>query len=356
MTPHRILHILGTAQPAGSAIFQIVQNLAAAADPSRYRFEASFLRPGELLHRLAAAGVPSSCVDWSCVDWSGALTDPAGAARYAALLRSSRPHIIHQHTGGRLLTGMGRRLTQARIVRSLHGLASEETGALPDAVRLPPSDVTIANSHAVAALSADPRAVVIYPGIDAHAFSGERTAHQGIVIGTASRLEPIKGVSDLIGAFAALVPEFHHLRLEIAGDGSLRSALVDEAARLGVSGRVSFLGWRDDLPVLMESWDIFVQPSLDEGFGFAVLEAMASALPVVASAVGGLRELVLDGETGWLVPPSSPAELAARLRELIPNEKMRQAMGAAARRRAIQSFSISRMVEQTIAIYDSLLT
>jgi glycosyltransferase involved in cell wall biosynthesis len=105
----------------------------------------------------------------------------------------------------------------------------------------------------------------------------------------------------------------------------------------------------------MAGWDIFVLPSLDEGFGVAALEAMAAGLPVIASAVGGLCELVQNGETGWLVPPAAPAELAQRVRELIHDGLMREAIGIAGRQRALHCFPISRMVEQTIAVYDKLL-
>ena len=106
----------------------------------------------------------------------------------------------------------------------------------------------------------------------------------------------------------------------------------------------------------MAGWDVFVQPSLDEGFPIATLEAMAAGLPVVASAVGGLLELVQDGETGWLVAAASPGELATRLRELISDERRREAMGIAGRQRALRDFSIAKMVEQTVAVYDGLLT
>jgi glycosyltransferase involved in cell wall biosynthesis len=105
----------------------------------------------------------------------------------------------------------------------------------------------------------------------------------------------------------------------------------------------------------MAGWDIFVLPSLDEGFGIAALEAMAAGLPVIASAVGGLSELVQIGETGWLVPPAAPVDLAQRVSQLIRDSRKREAMGIAGRKRASDYFSTSRMVDQTIAVYDGLL-
>ena len=349
MKPRRILHILGTAEPAGTAIFRIVESLAAAIDPTKYEIDACFLRQGELAERLQRVGVKSTCVNWS-----GSARDPFGAARYAALLRSADFSIIHLHSGGRLLTGMGRWLTHARIVRNLHGRASELNGIVPPRCNLPKRDALIANSRIVADYSEDPRAIVIYPGINTSDFPASRRTHKGVVIGTACRLELIKGLRYLVEAFAILVPEFQELRLEIAGEGTLRASLEQDCRRLGVSGDVSFLGWREDLSSAMAGWDVFVLPSLDEGFGVAALEAMASGLPVVASAVGGLCELVQNGETGWLVPAASPAELADRLRVLISDHQKREAMGMAGRQRALRDFPISRMVEQMIAVYDGL--
>ena len=277
-------------------------------------------------------------------------------ARYAALLRSAEFSIIHQHTGGRLLTGMGRRLTQARIVRSVHARASEETGLVSPNGRLPRSDATIANSRIVAEFAGDPDAVVIYPGIDASSFATARKAHEGVVIGTACRLELIKGLGYLLQAAVPLVSQFPDLRLEIAGDGNLRAALEDECSGLGISGQVAFLGWQEDLTPVMAGWDIFALPSLDEGFGFAALEAMAAGLPVVATNVGGLPELLVDGQTGWLVPARDPAMLADCLKRLIADGEKREAMGAAGRRRARQEFSLSRMVEQILAVYNRVLS
>jgi glycosyltransferase involved in cell wall biosynthesis len=349
MNPRRVLHVLDTADPRGTAICKIVEDLATGVDPALYQIHVCFLKPGRLAGHLRRAGISSTCVTWN-----GGASDPLGAARYALLLRSAEFSIIHQHTGGRLLTGMGRWLTHARIVRTLHFRANESTGIVPSHCNLPERDALIAVSQIVADFYRDPRAVVIYPGINGALFDEKHRAHKGFVIGTACRLEPIKGLRYLLEALAELTCEFHDLRLEIAGDGSLRSSLEHECHVLGISGHVSFIGWREDLPNVMAGWDVFVLPSLDEGFPIASLEAMAAGLPVIASAVGGLLELVQDGKTGWLVPAAAPAELTTRLRELISDDRRREAMGIAGRQRALRDFSIARMVAQTVAVYDGL--
>jgi glycosyltransferase involved in cell wall biosynthesis len=348
--PRSVLHVLDTAEPGGAAICGIVRNLGEGVDPERYRIHACFLKPGPFQEQFSGLGIPSTCVYWK-----GNAKDLLGAARYASLLRSERFQIIHQHTGGRLMTGLGRRLTSARMVRTLHSRAAESTGVVPAECNLPERDALIAVSQAVAAFSQDPRAIVIYPGIDGALFSSERRAHEDVVIGTACRIEPVKGLPSLIEAIAKLAGEFPALRLEIAGDGTLRNFLEQECQRLGVSDCVSFLGWRQNLPEVMRGWDLFVLPSLDEAFPIAALEAMAAGLPVVASAVGGLPELVRDGETGWLVPANNPEELARRLRQLAGSAQARSAMGGAGRIRALREYSTTRMVEQTVAVYDELL-
>jgi glycosyltransferase involved in cell wall biosynthesis len=349
MKKRRVLHVLGTARYAGAAISRIIESLAKAVDSEKYEIMVCSLADGEFVDRFKQLGLSSTCVHWT-----GAISDPMGAARYARLLRSTNPHIIHQHTGGRLLTQMGRLLTHARIVRHVHGRASEDTGVVPDTLDLPERDVLIANSQIVADFTGDPRALVIYPGIDVSDFLLSRTPHVDVVVGTACRLEPVKGISCLIEAMAILKNEFPSLRLEIAGDGSLREALTKQAADLGVSEGVSFLGWRNNLSSLLAGWDIFVLPSLDEGFGVAALEAMAAGLPVIASAAGGLPELVCSGETGLLFPPGASTELASRLRDLINDREERLSMGLAGRQRAVQHFSVTQMVYKVFAVYDEL--
>jgi glycosyltransferase involved in cell wall biosynthesis len=348
--PRKILHVVGTADRKGAAICRIVESLAVGTAPSVYEVEACFLEAGEFTDQFLRAGIKSTCVNWN-----GKASHVRGALRYAALLRSASYSIIHQHVGGRSLTRMGRYLTGAKIVLNLHGRASEETGEIPVDCILPLSDLFIANSEIVARYSKAPNARVIYPGIDASSLPPKRNEHAGIVIGTACRLELIKGIYCLIEAFALLAAGRTDLRLEIAGEGSLRTSLEEQSRKLGVSAQVAFLGWRDDLSSVMAGWDIFVQPSLDEGFGVAALEGMAAGLPVVASAVGGLCDLVVDGETGFLVPTSVPADLAARILELVNDASRREAMGIAARQRAIDRFPMSRMIEQTFAVYDELL-
>ena len=349
MAAHRILHVLGTADLAGSAICQMVERLALALDAKQYEIEACFLQDGVFVDQFNAYGIRSTCVNWT-----GKPKDLIGAVKFAKILRLSSFDLIHLHTGGRFLTKICRIATSAVIVLHVHARASEDTGLVSSIIRLPERDFTIANSHVIASACGDPNAVVIYPGVDVAEYRAP-AAKQNMILGTACRLQPVKGVRTLIEAIAILAKDHPAIRLEIAGDGRLRADLEEHAARLKLSGSVSFLGWRKDIASLMHSWSIFIQPSLDEGFGVAALEAMASGLPVVASDVGGLRELVQDGRTGFLVPAGAPAAFAAKIRLLLDDPGLRARMGAAGRQRAQDGFTITTMVRKIAELYGSLL-
>jgi glycosyltransferase involved in cell wall biosynthesis len=175
------------------------------------------------------------------------------------------------------------------------------------------------------------------------------------VLGVASRLVPIKGIVYLIRALDLLRRDVAGVRLEIAGAGSDDATIQQEVRTLGLDDIVAFVGWQPDIWQWLSRWDILVQPSLAEGFGMTALEAMAAGLPVVASSVGGLPELVEDGRTGYVVPPADPATLAARLRHLVRHADLREAMGAAGRVRVRQHFSPQRMAAEIAAVYDRLL-
>lgn len=352
MAPRRILHVLGTADVAGNAICQYVEYLAAGIDPDEFLIEACFLCGGEFVYRFASRGINSVCLEWN-----GTPRDLSGASRYARLLATRKFDLIHQHTGGRFLSWMSRSLTRAKVILHLHGRSSDDAPAIPAKMHLPKRDATIANSRIVANACGDPRAIVIYPGIDVDNFHADRpTGVTGKVIGTASRLEPVKGITTLIEAIGIVARKRPSIRLEIAGKGSLRSALEQDAARIGVTSNVSFLGWREDVPALMRSWHIFVLPSLDEGFGLAALEAMASGLPVIASDEGGLRELILDSQTGFLVPVGSPEAIANKIELLLDDADLRTKMGMLGRERARETFSLAAMVKKSSALYTKLLS
>ena len=176
-----------------------------------------------------------------------------------------------------------------------------------------------------------------------------------IIIGTVGRLAEVKNQTALVAAFIQLVtgqPELSkNVRLMLVGEGLLRPAIEKMIEAAGVAELVCLTGARDDVPELMRAMDIFVLPSLQEGISNTILEAMASGLPVIATRVGGNSQLVIKGETGFLVEPDSPMTLVARLSDYIQNPPMRRAHAAAARKRAETQFSLDGMVSCYQKIY-----
>jgi glycosyltransferase involved in cell wall biosynthesis len=169
------------------------------------------------------------------------------------------------------------------------------------------------------------------------------------------RLVPVKGYPYLIEAVGKLRAAGSSTILLIAGDGPERAMLQSQAERLGVADRVRFLGWRADVPTLLAGVDAFALATLGEGFGLAILEAMAQRLPVVATRVVAVPEIVQDGQTGLLVSPRDPAALADALLALERDPELRRRFASAAHRRVLEHFSVARMVRDTEGVYADVL-
>ena len=183
-----------------------------------------------------------------------------------------------------------------------------------------------------------------------------------LILGTAARLNEAKGLTYLLKAFAALTPSpsptgrgEKELRLVIAGTGELEASLKQEAQDLGISDLVVFTGYLDDLPNLMQLFDIFVLPSLQEACSLACAEAMSQAKPVVGTCVGGIAEQVSDRQTGFIVMPRDPDDLAAKLAELINDRELRDRFAKSGYARYRELFSSEIMLTKTSNLYNSLI-
>jgi len=176
------------------------------------------------------------------------------------------------------------------------------------------------------------------------------------VIGTLSRCEQQKGLEYLIRAARLVDSADSCVQFVIVGDGPLRAELTALRDQLCLGECVVFAGWRDDIAAALSAMDIYCMASLWEQAPLAIAEAMAMRLPVVATAVDGIPEMVIDGYTVILVPPQDPRALADALLELIANRGRAKSMGEAGRERAIEYFSIDGMIAQYDEIFWHLFT
>jgi glycosyltransferase involved in cell wall biosynthesis len=346
MPPYQVLHLLSTSEVEGTGVARIVAALAERLG-GRYKFHAWF-RHG---HGPLAEMLEDKGVSVQFLDWPGGERSPVGLWRFMRGVRKHKFDIVHQHVGGRVVRLISRYAGGARVITHLHGRVLEDDWEVPARCNVYGADLVVATSEAVAKW-AGVGAEVIYPGVDICKAPPEMRRGMGHDLGVAGRLVPLKGTLHLIRALPMVRAEVPGVRLEIAGSGPEEEALRDEAHRLGLDGCVRFLGWQEDIP--FHRWDVFVIPSLEEAFGVAALEAMAAGLPVVASAVGGLTELVQAGKTGWLFPPADINALAGRLVSLLLSPEERFKMGAAAWTRA-NMFTTKRMSEQIERLYRRLL-
>jgi glycosyltransferase involved in cell wall biosynthesis len=172
------------------------------------------------------------------------------------------------------------------------------------------------------------------------------------VVGNVAALVPHKGQHYLIEAAAIVVRQVPDVRFVILGEGELREQLEREIRQKHLERHVFLAGFRGNPVELTKSFDVFVMSSLTEGLCTALVDAMAAARPTVATTAGGIPEVVVDGETGFLVPPKDPRGMADRIVALLRDPALRERMGQAGLARARARFTVERMVEETNAVYE----
>ncbi len=274
------------------------------------------------------------------------------AARFARV-----PVIVHTPHGHVFYGYYGRILTKLFI------LMEKFTASFTDAIiTLTPRGK---DEHVKLGIAAQERFHVVHSGVDIDRYRAAGadpevkrkelglTRGEPIVL-SVGRLEPVKGHRYLINAVPSVLKELPQARVLLCGDGALRGELEGLARNLGVAEEVIFLGEREDVPELLAASDLFVLPSLNEGMGRAVVEAMAAGKAVIATDVGGVPDLVADGESGLMVEAESPEQLAGAIVMLLKDEDLRRKMGVEGKNRA-EEYSIDAMLEKIDALYQELL-
>ncbi|MGE3272011.1 MAG: glycosyltransferase family 4 protein [Chloroflexota bacterium] len=373
--PARVLHILSGGTIGGCE--QHVLALLTHLDRTRFEpwlacFEAEPDAATPMLPMFRAAGVRT--IDLKATR----RTDPAAVWRLGRLMRQVPFDIVHAHSFRTELAAVlwGRLARSApKLVRTVHNIdefyVSPRYAAL---ARLSSRglDRIVAISDAVAAYLREDAGLPpdkierIYYGIDPSPYCPDALPParrptgdllRRPTVGVVARLAPQKGhrvLFEALPAIHAAVPDVH-VRLVGHEELSTVAELRAVAADLGVANLVTFEGFRADVPQVMADLDVFVLPSLWEGFGLVLVEAMAAGRPVVASAVGPIPEIVVDGVTGLLVPPGNPAALAEAVTRLLLDPELAAAFGQAGRARVERELRLGTMIERTEALYDELL-
>ncbi len=204
------------------------------------------------------------------------------------------------------------------------------------------------------------RVEVVYEGVDVREVQSAPCRREypdsAVVIGCVAFLSEEKGHATLLTAFSELHSRRPETRLVFVGDGPLRSALEQQARSSGIAGAVDFRGFQPQVAPFLRGFDIFVLPSLSEGLSSGILAAMAASLPVVASNIGGIPELVQHQITGLLVPPEQPGALANALQHLVDDPALQVRYGEAGRERVLKHFTLEQKVKRTLEIYERLLS
>lgn len=364
---HQILHVINTAEVGGGAehILHLVPGLA------RHGFASSVAvgRDGPMADRLRQIGV------------SVAVMGPLGITRTLSLagrFRKMQPALIHLH-GSRsgVIGSLAARATRVRpIIYTAHAFAFRRR--LPATLRW-----MAARAEALTCRLADQVICLNQADLSEAAKWGIPTRHftvipNGVPIprrGGTDRRKELFGFDSnapVVGMIARLVPQKDPLtfvqmaqhvakvvpaaRFLLVGDGPLRRQVEAAVETMALRDRVITTGFRNDVPELLRAMDVVVLTSLWEGLPFVLLEAMAAEKPVVATRVGGPLEVVVDGETGSLVPAQDPVRLAAAVTHLLQNPSQRHRMGEKGRERVEREFSVDRMINATVQTYQAGLS
>lgn len=375
MSRVRVVHVAESAGWAGGEVYLL--HLAHALD--RGRFELAVIAPeaGPLLSRLRALGVETAVVPLG-----GSLASPAPLGRLARALRALRPRLVQSH-GGR--TNFYARLAcrlagvpchVSTVHNSLYdypvGAARRAAYVLADraTARLSAVIVCVAGSLArdLVERSRIPaaRVTVIPNGVDLARFDpaaadgrrvrAELALGDGPVVGIVGRMTPQKAHTDFVAAFAEARRRAPAARALIVGDGPLRAAVEAAVTARGLGAACVLAGVRDDIPECLAAMDVVALSSVSEGFPFTVLEALAMARPLAATAVNGVTEIVEDGATGLLVPPGRPELLGAALAALLADPVPAAALGAAGRQTVESRYSLPLMIHRITNLYEDLLS
>ena len=289
--------------------------------------------------------------------------------RLAGIIRAQQPDLVHLHSrrGADTLGALAARIAAVPCVVSRRVDNPEPRWLVPVKYRLYDHVITISEGIAdvLRHCGVDDRMITcVRSAVDADGFAQPADkpwfhetfdlAKDAVTIGVVAQLIPRKGHRYLLAAMPALLERFPNLTVLFLGQGPQHEALTVAARPYG--DRLRLVGFRDDLPRVLPNFNLLVHPAEREGLGVSLIQAAASGLPIVASRVGGIPEVVRDGVNGLLVPPGDVAELTEKISELLADPERSQQMGAAGRRLVRDEFSVSAMAAGNAAVYRQVLS
>lgn len=285
------------------------------------------------------------------------------------IVRSSGADLVHLHSrrGADLWGGIGGRFARVPVVLSRRVDNPEPRWWVALKYRLYDRVVTISQGIADVLLAeglAPERLAVVPSAVDLGRFSCNRgrlpqdlpvQVEDGVVVAMVAQFISRKGHDVALQAMRQLPPSCGHVRLLLFGQGPLRASIEAEIESLGLAGQVHCVGFYPQIEQVLPAVDFLVHPAEMEGLGVALLEAAASCVPAVATGVGGIPEVVVDGVTGLLIPPGDPPALAAAMDRLVHDTELRRRLGVQAREWVEARFSIPAMVAGNLEVYRALL-
>lgn len=298
------------------------------------------------------------------------------------LIKRIKPHIVHTHTSkagalGRLAAYLAGvpiiiHTPHGHVFHSYYGTTTTNIFVFAEKILSFMTDKIAAltnrerDEHLEAGIASIEKYVIIHSGamlerlmnmsVDAGAGRGEfGIAQDSNVIGVVGRLVPIKGHKYLVSAAKRIIREFRNTVFVFVGDGYLRSRLERQAESIGVRKNIIFTGWRKDAVEILDLFDILVLPSLNEGMGKVLVEGMALGKPIVASNVGGIIDLVRNGENGILIPPGDSDALGEAILQLLKDKNLSEKLGKNGKAMVYPEFDASVMVKEIDDLYESLL-
>ncbi len=361
---YKILYLIHTQEPGGAEkmVIELVSNL----DKDKFYPIVCLAKEGWLYEKLKKRNIKIKVIK------TERRFDLLWSLKIASFVKNNKIHLIHSHLlDSNFYGAIASLLSSCPQVATEHG----EVHYLKEPKILFKYLFTNLIAKKIVAVSKSTKerlkqikcnnVMVIYNGLNLSVFQSRiskpevrrklNIPEEAIVVICIANLHQIKGQDVLLKSFSLIYQKFPNLYVLLVGKGKEEENLKRKAEIMRVKDRVYFLGIREDIPELLAASDIFVLPSFSEAFPVSLLEAMASGIPVIATKVGGIPEMIEEKKSGFLVSPGSPYELAEKISALAEDERLRKSMGSYGKK-IVKKFSIDIMTSKYEKLYLSILS